>query len=290
MPKVYNSMIMKRVHLLPNVVTAFGLSCGLFVIFKLNMTALGGATAEVLTQTAGILLLAVIADLLDGGIARAMGAESEFGGFFDSMADAITFGVAPSVIVLKSFSVEPGTELSFFLTTSAMVFSVCGVLRLVRFNVSAQNAKENKDLLSAHKKNFTGLPIPGAAAAAVSFNLFLVSSAFNRYFSITEELRASLLVFVMIFLGYLMVCRWKFPSFKTLRLKVFSFQQVFLIVLVAAVIFYGIMHHFSTVFFIFSWGYIFVAMALSLIRLISGKRAKGLEDFDPAPDDIEFTD
>ena len=281
---------MKRVHLLPNVVTAFGLSCGLFVIFKLNMTPLGGATAEVLTQTAGILLLAVIADLLDGGIARAINAESEFGGFFDSMADAITFGVAPSVIVLKSFSVVPGTELSFFLTTAAMVFSLCGVLRLVRFSVSAQNAKENRDLLSAHKKNFVGLPIPGAAAAAVAFNLFLVSSTFNHYFSISEEMRASFLVFVMIFLGYLMVCRWKFPSFKTLHLKVFSFQQVFLIVLVAAIIFYGVMHHFPIVFFIFSWGYIAVAVVLSFIRLISGKRAKSLEDFDPAPDDIEFTD
>ncbi len=105
---------MKKVYLLPNVITAFGLSCGLFVIFKLNMTPLGGATTEVLTQTAGILLLAVFADLLDGGIARAMKAESDFGGFFDSLADAITFGVAPSVIVLKSFSMEPGTELVVF--------------------------------------------------------------------------------------------------------------------------------------------------------------------------------
>lgn len=287
---VYNKHIMRKVHLLPNVVTAFGLSCGLFVIFKLNMTALGGATAQVLTQTAGILLLAVVADLLDGGIARAIKAESEFGGFFDSMADAITFGVAPSVIVLKSFSVEPGTELSFFLTTSAMVFSLCGVLRLVRFNVSAQVAKGSEDLLSAHKKNFTGLPIPGAAAAAVSLNLFLASDFFNRYVSLTDELRASILIFVMIFLGYLMVCRWKFPSLKTLRLKVFSFQQVFFIVLIAAITFYGIMHHFAAVFFIFSWGYITVAITLSLIRLITGRRSKTLEDFDPAPDDIEFMD
>lgn len=281
---------MKKVHLLPNAVTAFGLSCGLFIIFKLNMTPIGGASMQVLTQTAGILLLAAIADLLDGGIARAMNAESEFGGFFDSMADAVTFGVAPSVIVLKSFSVEPGTELSFFLTISVMVFSLCGVLRLVRFSVSAQTAKGSEDLLSAHKKNFVGLPIPGAAAAAVSLNLFLASDLFNSLFSLTDELRASLLVFVMISLGYLMVCRWKFPSLKTLRLKVFSFQQVFFIVLVAVVIFYGIMYHFATVFFIFSWGYIALAMTLSLIRLISGKRSKTLEDFEPAPDDIEFTD
>jgi len=77
---------------------------------------------------------------------------------------------------------------------------------------------------------------------------------------------------------------------KTLRLKVFSFQQVFFNVLVAAITFYGIMHHFATVFFIFSWGYIALAIALSLLRLITGRRSKTLEDFEPAPDDIEFTD
>src|ERR1700722_5210603 len=115
---------MKRVHLLPNVITAFGLSCGLFVIFKMNMTEVGAANYQVLAATTGILLLAALADLLDGAVARAMKAESEFGGLFDSLADAISFGVAPSIIVLKSLSISPGTELSFFLTTAAMVFSV----------------------------------------------------------------------------------------------------------------------------------------------------------------------
>lgn len=281
---------MKKVYLLPNVITAFGLSCGLFVIFKLNMTPLGGATTEVLTQTAGILLLAVFADLLDGGIARAMKAESDFGGFFDSLADAITFGVAPSVIVLKSFSMEPGTELSFFLTTAAMVFSVCGVLRLVRFNVSSLSAKEDEQLSLAHKKNFTGLPIPAAAAAAVSCNLFVVSDIFRKIIVLTEEMRASLLVFAMIFLGYLMVSRWKFPSLKTLRIKVVSFQQIFLTVLSAVAIFYGVMYHFPLIFFLFSWIYIVIAISLSIVRVIAGKRTKALEDFEPADDEIEFRD
>ena len=124
---------MKKVQLLPNVITAFALSCGLFVIFKMNMISNGEANLQVLTATAGILLMAAFADLLDGAVARAMKAESEFGGLFDSLADAITFGVGPSVIILKSLSIEPGTEYSFLLTTAAMVYTVCGVLRLVRF-------------------------------------------------------------------------------------------------------------------------------------------------------------
>ena len=55
-------LIMKKIHLLPNVITAFSLSCGLFVIFKMTMTGLGEANYQILTATAGILLLAAFAD------------------------------------------------------------------------------------------------------------------------------------------------------------------------------------------------------------------------------------
>src|SRR5438270_194223 len=105
-----NKQKLKKISLLPNVITAFGLSCGLFVIFKMNMTPVGEATAQVLTATAGILLLAAFADLVDGAVARVIKAESEFGGIFDTLADAISFGVAPSIIILKSLSVAPGTK------------------------------------------------------------------------------------------------------------------------------------------------------------------------------------
>lgn len=277
----------KRVHLLPNVITAFGLSCGLFVIFKMTMLEFGSADYQVLAATAGIMLLAAFADLLDGAVARAMKAESEFGGLFDSMADAITFGVGPSVIILKSLSIAPGTEQAFFLTTATMVYSVCGVLRLVRFNLTSLEAKGDQELLNAQKKNFTGLPIPAAAAAAVSANFFLFSSEFRSVAMLNDEVRAWLMAFMMILLGYFMISRWKFPSLKTLHIRVASFQLVFLIVISAVLIFYGLLHHFSVVFFIFAWGYILTAWVLSLIRLISGRKSKTLEDFEPEPDDLD---
>ncbi len=198
---------MKKIHLLPNVLTAFGLTCGLFIIFKINMTPIGGTDIQILTATASILLLAMFADVLDGAIARAMKAESEFGGLFDSLADAITFGVAPSVIVLKTFSFDPGTELSFWMTTAVMVFAVCGVLRLVRFSVTNQFMKNEADLLANHKKNFTGLPIPAAAAAAASGNLFLVSEELNHFIKLSEVGRAWILFFTMLILGYFMISR-----------------------------------------------------------------------------------
>lgn len=204
---------MKKVYLLPNVITAFGLTCGLFVIFKISMIAPGEITTRALIESAAILILAAFADLLDGTLARAMKAQSEFGGLFDSLADAITFGVAPSVIILKSLSIPSGTELSFLLTTAAMVYTVCGVLRLVRFNIISRTlpAPEKKSAVDDQTKNFTGLPIPAAAAAAVSGNLFLVSSEFKSLFSINETAHAWILFFMMIVVGYFMISRWKFP-------------------------------------------------------------------------------
>ncbi len=273
---------MKKVYLLPNVVTAFGLSCGLFAIFKMNMTDPGEADFHVLVITAGILLLAALADVLDGALARAMKAQSEFGGIFDSLSDAITFGVGPSIIILKTLSMVPGTEMSYFLTSGAMIYSLCGVLRLARFNVM-QHAPVEQD--QSKGKNFTGLPIPGAAAAAVSTNLFLASPEFKSLLTISDETRAWVLFSILIVLGYFMISRWKFPSLKTLHIRVASFQLVFLTVLSAVFVFYGILHHFAVVFFVVSWTYIVTAWVLSIIRLISGKRSQTLIDYEPEPED-----
>lgn len=280
-----NSQKLKKIYLLPNVITAFGLSCGLFVIFKMNMTGIGEADIQTLTATTGILLLAAFADLIDGAVARVIKAESEFGGIFDSLADAISFGVAPSVIVLKSLSVIPGTKLSFLVTTAAIIFSLCGVLRLVRFNVQALEAKGNTELTLANKKHFTGLPIPGAAAAAVSFNLFLMSDEFQSLITLTETAHAWIVSLMMIILGYLMISKWKFPSVKSLEIRVASFQTVFLTVISAVLIFFGILHYFAIVFVAIAWSYIALAITLSIIRMIAGRKSKTLEDFEPDPED-----
>jgi CDP-diacylglycerol---serine O-phosphatidyltransferase len=204
------------------------------------------------------------------------------------MADSITFGVAPSVIVLKTISLQPGTTLSFLLTISAMVYSVCGVLRLVRYNLASQKAKGDAEQTAAHNKNFTGLPIPAAAATVVATNLFLMSDEFKSIASLSEQTHIWILFLVMILIGYFMISRWKFPSLKGLRLRVASFQLVVLTVLAAAIIFYGILHHFPIVFFAVSWLYIAVAGTLSMIRLITGRKSKTLEDFEPEPDDLDW--
>lgn len=280
-------MLMKRVNMLPNLVTAFGLACGLFVIFKINMLEPGSGNYDVVKTSTILLMVAALADFIDGALARAIRAESEFGFVFDSLADAISFGVAPAVLMLKVLSLEQGTFLSFFGASGAMVYALCGVLRLVRFNVKASEAKGNVELQAAQKKHFTGLPIPAAAAAAVSANLFLLSPYTLQWIDLTSADRAIALTCVMIVLGYLMVCRLKFPSLKVLNFRIPSFHLAFLTVIVAIFILYGILYFFGEILALVTWSYIVLSLILSLIRLVAGKKSKTLEDFEPDPDDFE---
>ena len=278
---------MKRVYLVPNIITAFGLACGLFVIFKINMLEPGSGDFEVVRTSAILLLVAALADFIDGALARAIHAETEFGFVFDSLADAISFGVAPAVLMLKTLSLEQGSFFSFFSATGAMVYSLCGVLRLVRFSVKASEAKGNVELQAAQKKNFTGLPIPAAAAAAVSANLLFLSPFIRRWIDLSNLDRAVTLTCVMIILGYLMVCRLKFPSLKMLHFRIPSFHLAFLTVVVAVFVLYGILYFFAEILALFAWSYVVLALSLSIIRLIAGKKSKTLEDFEPEPDDYE---
>lgn len=272
---------MRKINLVPNMITAFGLSCGLFVIFKAHMVETGAGSYQVMHASVVLLLLAALADLLDGAVARAMHAESEFGFMFDSLSDAVSFGVAPSVLLLKGLSLEQGTGLSVFAVIGAMLFSLCGILRLVRFNVKTVEAKGNAGLMADQKKHFTGLPIPAAALSAVSLNLLLASSVVGQWFPWAEEWKAIILPSAMIILGFFMVSNWKFPSLKVLHFRVASFHLVFFTVILALFVLYGIFYFFPLILAMISWGYVILGWVLSTIRLIAGKKSKTLEDFEP---------
>jgi len=277
---------MRQIYLIPNIITAFGLSCGLFVVFKVNLSTPGAGAYELLYSSALLLLLAAFADLLDGAVARIIHAESEFGVMFDSLADTISFGVAPSVLFLKSLNLEHASGLSFFAVVGAMLYTICGVLRLVRFNVRAQEVKSDKIAMLAYKKNFTGLPIPAAAAGAVSVNLFINSIFFKEWFTEIPHMTKTIgLTCVMIIIGYLMICKWKFPSLKTLRVRVPSFHLILFTVILAIFILYGIFYYLPIVLVIGSVGYILAGCILRIARLIAGKKSKTLADFEPESDD-----
>lgn len=274
---------MRQFYLIPNVITAFGLLCGLFVIFKVNLSEAGDRSYELLYSSVILLLLAAFADLLDGAVARVMRLESEFGSMFDSLADAISFGVAPSVLFLKTLSLEPGSGLSFFALVGAMVYVVCGVLRLVRFNVQIHGGKEERKALLPYQGHFTGLPIPAGAAGAISINLFF-HSHFSQNLSLTYPTKVVSLTCVMIGLGYLMVNKWKYPSLKTFRVRIPSFRLVFLTVMIAIFILYGMFHFLPLMLMICSLGYIFSGCILRVIRFFAGKKSKTLAEYEPEAD------
>ncbi|MDE3055741.1 MAG: CDP-alcohol phosphatidyltransferase family protein [Verrucomicrobiota bacterium] len=275
---------MRRVF--PNMITAFSLACGLFVIFKVNMVEPGEGVYEVVQSSVFLLILAAFADFMDGALARAIHAESDFGVIFDSLADAVTFGVAPSVLMLKTLSLEQGTLLSFLSAAGAMIYSVCGVLRLVRYSVKAREVKEGVELAATHKSHFTGLPIPAAAAASVSLNLFFLSPWAVQFFVFSKSDLAILFSSAALALGYLMVCRLKFPSLKMLRLPIPSFYLICATVLALILVLYGILHFFAFTLLLVSWSYIFISLLLSFIRLMAGKKSKTLEEFEPDSEDF----
>lgn len=270
---------MKRVFLVPNAITAFGLTCGLFVIFRLSVADPSKDLFSLLQASAILLLIAALADLADGAIARLMKAESDFGMQFDSLSDAVNFGVAPSLLLLKSLTGagEPLSRgLTFFVILATMIYSLCGVLRLVRYNVHSRK-KESIDT----KKHFTGLPIPAAGSAAVSAGLVLISPFTQEYVLFSASTRAIILGCVLLVLGYFMVSRWKFPSVKALHFRVPTFYLVFAVGLFAVMVLYGILDYFAEAYFAVSWLYLLIGWSLSIIRLIAGRRSKTLVDFEP---------
>lgn len=279
---------MKRVFLIPNAITAFGLTCGLFVIFKTSLADPGRDLFSLVQASAILLLIAAVADLADGAVARLIKAESEFGGQFDSLSDSVTFGVAPPLLILKSLSADNVSRLlTFFIVIAAMVYTLCGVLRLVRYNLRSKQMKESLDEEARlkEKKHFTGLPIPAAASAAVSAALILLSPDVAPWLAFTAEVKAMVLIGVMLVLGYFMVSRWKFPSAHALHFRVPSFYLVFATGALAVLFLYGVLDYFAEAFFAVTWLYLIVAWTLSIIRLIAGKRSKALADFEPDDQD-----
>ncbi|WP_100934155.1 CDP-alcohol phosphatidyltransferase family protein [Candidatus Chlamydia corallus] len=246
----------KRRVVTPNAITAFGLCCGLFIIFKSVLRT--SSSVELFHRLQGLSLLlisAMIADFSDGAIARIMKAESAFGAQFDSLSDAVTFGISPPLIAIKSLDgIYVGNVFSSLLLITSIIYSLCGVLRLVRYNLFSQ-----KTVDVSKPYCFIGLPIPAAAASIVSLALFLASDFFP---DLPAQIRVGLLSFALLFIGGLMISPWKFPGIKQFRFNVSSFLLVVTIGLAACLFFSGLVDHFVEVFFLVSWLYTLVGFPI----------------------------
>ena len=260
---------MKRIYLIPNMITAFSVSCGLFVIFKTCMPWHAQDPCAFVKASAILLLISVIADFADGAVARLIKAESDFGVQFDSLADAVTFGVAPALVTLKGVTiVAPDRIHVFFLVLAAMMYSLCGLVRLVRYNLQGKRLDEEDQRL----KRFIGLPIPAAACAVLSLTLYILHQ------SISHERQAEIISLALIFLGYLMVSRWKFPSIRTFYIKVPFIYLILTTGIFAMTLLYGILDYFVEAFCLCTWMYVFLSWGRSWYHLFKGKKEESLEE------------
>lgn len=203
----------KTYYVLPNLFTLSSVFCG-FISISLSASGQGGSD---LYQAALAICFGFFFDTADGRVARLTKTQTDLGRDLDSLADLVTFGVAPAIMVYKWGLTSFGRLGIFF----AGLFVCAGALRLARFNVLSRReeaAGEKKP-----SKYTLGLTIP--AAASVLVLMVVVAHHAGPYRLVSETVVAG----VVLVLSYLMVSRIKFRSFKDLRLTKKTVQLALLI-------------------------------------------------------------
>lgn len=237
----YNVTQASRIYFLPNLMTAGNLFCGFIAVIKCIQARLitdAGEYAqlhanlswiELYTQAVWFILAAVVFDSLDGRLARMGGRTSLFGAEFDSLADVVSFGVAPALMVFFLILAPRGDyqwfrELGWFI---AFIYLLCGAVRLARFNVIT-NPLLHRAEAESHK-DFVGLPIPAAAGTVASLVLLLLNLAANA-----RELRQLTLALplILILVSMLMVSTVRYPSFKQINWETKTRFRTFVLIFV----------------------------------------------------------
>lgn len=191
MAGISRERLSRGLFILPTLFTVGNLFCGYLSIW----CSIRGTfeTAAVLIIAAGIL------DGLDGRVARLTHSTSKFGEEYDSLADLVSFGVAPAVLAY-SWGLSDFHRLGWM---ASFLFVVCGSMRLARFNIQTH---------VADKRYFVGLPIPAAAGSVATIVLATPERLVSRYWM------GGLLVLTII-LSYLMISTIRYRSFKDVDMK-----------------------------------------------------------------------
>jgi CDP-diacylglycerol--serine O-phosphatidyltransferase len=219
--------IKKGLYLIPSAFTAANIALGFYAVMAAlrGFQLIGGGSEAAMQRATNLFDLAalaiggaVVCDALDGRIARMTKTTTQMGVQFDSIADVLTFGIAPAVLayswgigsVLRDGS--PSHKLGWFI---CFLYLMCGAFRLARFNVQASRPRLLAEgTVKVDKKSFVGLPIPAAAAMIASIihfapkPLVLHGPRFAPLYSV-------LLIVLIGLLGALMVSTLRYSSFKS---------------------------------------------------------------------------
>lgn len=236
----YNVTQASRIYLLPNLMTAGNLFCGFMAIVNciqarlaetsLTGEYLGATNAEHYKYAVWFIFGAAAFDTLDGRLARMGGRESLFGAEFDSLADVISFGMAPALLMFYLI-LSPTQGIEWFRNVGwfvGFVYLLCAAMRLARFNVITNPLlrRDKKD----NNKDFLGLPVPAAAATVAATVLFLLKLAESD-----RSLKSGALALLplMLLVAFLMMSRVRYPSGKNVDLQTQARVRPFIILLVA---------------------------------------------------------
>lgn len=208
-----------KIFFLPNLMTACNLACGFFAVLMIfkgqievqKVSGDGIIAAKQYYEVSreyyqyAILLIfgSCLFDLLDGRLARLGGQDSPFGQEFDSLADIISFGMAPAMLLSRAVLFPLG-NIGWGI---ALIYLVCGAMRLARFNCLASMPKK-----PGASSDFRGIPIPMAAGFIASLTFLIIDLYKNDHeVGVWKYVLAS----VMLFLSWLMISNVRYPSFKT---------------------------------------------------------------------------
>ena len=206
----------KAMFVLPNLFTVSSIFCGFYAV----TLCLGTPEPIHLYRAAIAIFFGMFFDMFDGRVARMTRTQSEFGVQLDSLADLLTFGMAPAVLLFE-WSLD---TLGFGGVVICFLYVACGALRLARFNVLAQRE-------AGSSKYFVGLPIPLAAGTVVA--TVMASYPFDHPLA----LRVEHVAVGTLFLGFLMVSSVRYRTFKDLKLSKKSITLAFVFLLVMAALF-----------------------------------------------------
>jgi CDP-diacylglycerol--serine O-phosphatidyltransferase len=231
----------RAAYALPTLFTAGNIFLGFLAILRSVEGALLAASGQLgpnphFEAAAKAIGAAVVLDGLDGRIARLTNTVSAFGREMDSLADVITFGIAPAVLAYAwgvQFVMPGGILLDhragYFL---AFVFLLCGAARLARFNVQTNPVPKNPG--RPDRKYFVGLAIP-AAAGLVAAVVYASDSA-----PLEQWILSALWLALLALLSFLMVSTWRYPSFKEVNLRG---PRSPLLVILFGIIIYGVWNY-----------------------------------------------
>ncbi len=193
--------VRRAVVLLPNGFTLFNLFCGIYAVVLASRGRFGTA--------AFFVVLGGVADSLDGRIARATGTGSRFGEELDSLVDAISFGLAPALIMYFAALRTDGNDWIY-----VFIFASCAVIRLARFNVEQAGRP---------KTHFHGLPSPAAGMTLATYYWFSQTSLYNDtviFFTDNRTLAElpwhTILRWLMVGLAYFMISDVPYPAVPTI--------------------------------------------------------------------------